>query len=225
MKERFFYLFFLCIFSGCSGYHFNNSTNPLIGYDIRSVSVPMFVNQSVMPQMAGLMTKEIVLALKDFSGLRVINGDESDSDAVLLGIIESSNHYNEVVQTTSTAYTNTPANENIKKSIGNRQDFYYPATTAYSMHLRVILIKRPTKEEIDFLTKNTLGLTKFHPKVVLTETLPITGNFSRVVNDTLTPNSGGEVNFVKNKGILEKSLQDSCLQTAKNFKQVVLNAF
>jgi hypothetical protein len=225
MKERFIYLFSLCFLFGCTGYHFNNATNPLIGYDIRSVSVPMFVNQSVMPQMAGLMTKEIVLSLKDFSGLKVINGDQSDSDAVLLGIVESGNHYSEVIQTTSTAYTNTDTNKNIKKSIGNRQDFYYPATTAYTMQLRVILIKRPTKDEIDFLQKNTLGLAKYHPKVVLTEILPITGSFTRVVYDNLTPNSGGEVNFVKNKGILEKSLQDSCLQTAKNFKQVVLNAF
>jgi hypothetical protein len=91
--------------------------------------------------------------------------------------------------------------------------------------LNIILIKRPTAEEIEFLTKNTLGLNKFHPKVVLVEEIPITGNFSRFVSDTITPNSGGEVNFVKNKGIFEKSLQDSCVQTATNFRQVVLNAF
>jgi hypothetical protein len=59
----------------------------------------------------------------------------------------------------------------------------------------------------------------------LEDDIAISGNFSRVVSDTLGANSGGEVNFVKNKGIFEKSLQDSCVQTAKNFKQVVLNAF
>lgn len=223
MKARFFCFVVSLFLSGCAGYHFNNTNNPLIGYDIKSVSVPMFVNRSVLPQMAGTMTKEIVLALKDFPGLKVINGDAStsESDAVLLGIVDSGDHYGEVVQTSTTAFTTG----DIKTSIGNRTSFYYPSTTAYSLQLRLILIKRPTKEEIEFLTKNTLGLTKFHPKVVLEEVLPITGSFTRVVSDSITTGSAGEVNFVKNKGIFEKSLQDSCLQTAKNFKQVVLNAF
>jgi hypothetical protein len=222
MKARFFYFFCFIFINGCAGYHFNNNNNPLIGYDIKSVSVPMFVNRSVLPQMSGIMTKEIVLALKDYSGLKVINGENNDSDAVLLGIIESADHYDDVVKTSATAYTN---NVNIEKSIGNRTSFYYPSATTYDLRLRIILIKRPSAEEIDFLTKNNLGLARLHPKVVLQEEIPITGSFSRVVSDTLSNNSGGSVNFVKNKGILEKSLQDSCVQTAKNFKQVVLNAF
>jgi hypothetical protein len=221
MKARFFYFILLLLMSGCAGYHFDNNNNPLIGYDIRSVSVPMFVNRSVLPQMAGIMTKEIVLALKDFSGLRIINGDIDESDAILVGIIESNDHYSEVVQTTASVFTSG----DILKSIGNRAPFYYPSTTAYSLRLRLILIKRPSKEELSFLTQNTLELSKFHPKVVLEEELPIVGNFSRVVSDSITPTSAGEANFVKNKGIFDKSLQDSCLQTAKNFKQVVLNAF
>ncbi len=221
MKVRFFYFFAVLFLSGCAGYHFNNINNPLIGYDIKSVSVPMFVNRSVLPQMSGIMTKEIVLALKDFSGLRVLNGDAHDSDAVLLGIIDSSDRYSEVVQTTATTFTTG----DIQKSIGNRTPFYYPTTTAYTLKLKIILIKRPSPEELDFLIKNTSGIAKLHPKVVLEEDLPIQGSFSRVVSESITANSGGEVNFVKNKGIFEKSLQDSCLQTAKNFKQVVLNAF
>jgi hypothetical protein len=222
MKERFLY-FIITIFliSGCAGYHFNNINNPLIGYNIKSISVPMFVNRSVLPQMAGIMTKEIVLALKDFQGLRVVNGDANDSDAVLIGIIDSADHYSEVLQTTGTAFTSG----DIQKSIGKRTPFYYPSATTYALKLRIILVKRPSPEEIDFLTKNTLDITKFHPKVVLEEILPVTGSFARVVSDSITESSGGEVNFVKNKGIFEKSLQDSCLQTAKNFKQVVLNAF
>jgi hypothetical protein len=224
MKARFFYLIAaLFLLSGCAGYHFNNSNNPLLSYNIKSVSVPMFINRSVLPQMSGMMTQEIVLALKNFSGLKIINGDENDSDAVLIGIIESDDHYSKVVQTSATAYTKS--DQNILTSIGDRQNFYYPSSTSYNLKLKIILIKRPRPEEIEFLTKNTLGLNKFHPKIVLEEELPITGSFSRFVSDTITPNSGGEVNFVKNKGILEKSLQDSCTQTAINFRQVVLNAF
>ena len=221
---RFFYLSFLLItlfFSGCAGYHFNNNNNPLIGYNIKTITVPMFINRSALPQMSGPMTREIILALKDFAGLKVINGDSDESDAVLIGVIESADHYNEVVKTSATTFTTG----DIQTSIGGRAPFYYPNTTNYALQLRIILIKRPTNEEREFITNNILGLGKLHPKVVLEETLDITGSFSRVISDSITPNSGGEVNFVKNKGIFEKSLQDSCVQTANNFKQVVLNAF
>lgn len=223
MKAHFFYILISFFLVGCAGYHFNTTNNPLIGYDIKSISVPMFVNRSVLPHMSGMMTKEIVMALKDFPGLKVINGDSSESDAVLLGIVESEDHYADVVQTTESAFTS--GDKKIEQSIGRRTPFYYPSKTAYQLRLRIILIKRPSKEEIDFVTKNTLGFAKLHPKVVLEEEVPIQGSFSRVTSDSITTTSGGELNFVKNKGIFEKSLQDSCIQTAKNFKQVVLNAF
>ena len=106
MKVRFFYppIFYLILvlLSSCSGYHFNTNNNPLIGYDIRTVAVPMFINRSVLPQLAAPMTKEIILALNDYSGLKVVSGDSENADAVLIGIIESKDHYNEVVSTTQT---------------------------------------------------------------------------------------------------------------------------
>jgi len=223
MKARLFYTLCILFLQSCAGYHFNNINNPLIGYDIKSVAVPMFINRSALPHISGLMTKEIVLALKDFPGIKVINGESSTSDAVLIGIIDSADRYSDVLQTTAT--TITSADPKIEESIGNRQHFYYPSTSAYSLKLKVILIKRPSAEEIDFLTRNSLDVSKLHPKVVLTEDLAIQGSFTRVVGDSINSTSVGELNFVKNKGILEKSLQDSCMQTAKNFKQVVLNAF
>lgn len=219
MKVRFFYIFLLIFLTSCAGYHFNNNNNnPLIGYDIRTISVPMFINRSVLPQLSGPMTQEIILALKDFSGLRVFNGNSNESDAVLIGIIDSPDHYSDAVKTATSTFTSG----DVQKLIGSRAPFYYPSTTAYQFSVKFIIIKRPSSEEIDFVTKNSLSISKLHPKVVLTDDIPVTGSFSRVVSDT---RSGGEVNFVKNQGVFEKSLQDSCVQTAKNFKQVVLNAF
>ena len=61
MKVRFFSIL-LCMLTlaSCAGYHFNTNNNPLIGYDIRSVAVPMFVNRSVIPELAAPMTKEML---------------------------------------------------------------------------------------------------------------------------------------------------------------------
>jgi len=91
---------FLSLLSSCAGYHFNTNNNPLIGYDIKTISVPMFVNRSTFPNLAGPMTKEIILALNDYSGLKVFSGNNDSADAVLIGIIESNDHFNEAVKTT-----------------------------------------------------------------------------------------------------------------------------
>lgn len=181
----------------------------------------MFVNRSVLPQLAAPMTREITLALSDYTGLKVLSGDNENADAILIGIIESKDHYNEVVTTSQTLFTEG----DIESSIGNRSPFYYPVQTTYNFSLRLILIKRPTKEELALFTSEMARGHLVHPKVVLEDTISLSGNFSRVAAPTDTPSAEGEVNFVKNKGIFEKSLQDTSYQAAQTFKQVVLNAF
>jgi hypothetical protein len=223
MKVRFFsilVLIMVCLTS-CAGYHFNTNNNPLIGYDIRSVAVPMFVNRSVIPELAAPMTKEIIFALNDYSGITVFSGDNDKADAVLLGIIDSRDSYNEVVRTTNTLFTD----DTVESSIGKRTPFYYPVQTAYEFSLRLILIKRPSKEELELLTTNLAQYMKVNPKIVLMDTINITGSFDRVVGETVGTNGVGETNFVKNKGIFDKSVKEAALNAAKTFKQVVLNAF
>lgn len=224
MKVRFFsFLIFgaILFLTSCSGYHFNTNNNPLIGYDIKSIAVPMFINRSVLPQLAAPLTREISLALNDYSGLKVRSGDDESVDAILIGIVESKDHYNEVVVTTQSLFTE----KEIQSSIGNRSPFYYPIQTSYNLNLRLILIKRPTKEELAFFIKDISRGALVHPKVVLEDNITLTGSFSRVASATTGALAPGEVNFVKNKGIFEKSLQDTSYQAAQTFKQVVLNAF
>lgn len=207
--------------ASCAGYHFNTTNNPLIGYDIRSVAVPMFVNRSVIPELAEPLTREITYALNDYSGIRVYSGDSDKADAVLIGVIESRDHYNDVVKTTQTLFTDNT----VKSSIGDRSPFYYPVQSSYEFSLRIILIKRPSKEELELLTTDVGQYMKVNPKVVLMDTINVTGSFSRVVGETTTPNAVGKTNFVKNRGIFEKSIQETAMNAAKTFKQVVLNAF
>lgn len=222
MKVRFFsILLFTLTLASCAGYHFNTTNNPLIGYDIRSVAVPMFVNRSVIPELAAPLTREITYALNDYSGIRVYSGDSDKADAVLIGVIESRDHYNDVLKTTQTLFTDNT----VKSSIGDRSPFYYPVQSSYEFSLRLILIKRPSKEELELLTTDIGQYMKVNPKVVLMDTINVTGTFSRVVGETTTPNAVGSTNFVKNRGIFEKSIQETAMNAAKTFKQVVLNAF
>ncbi len=222
MKVRFFsILAMLLALVSCAGYHFNTNNNPLIGYDIRSVAVPMFINRSTIPELAAPMTKEIVLALNDYSGLRVFSGNNEAADAVLIGVIDSKDHYNETVRTTQILFTD----DTLKSSVGNRSPFYYPVQTTYEFSLKVILIRRPSKEEIQLLTTDMGQFMKVNPKVVLMDVINLTGSFARAAGETTSANAIGKTNFVKNKGVFEKSLQDTAISAAKTFKQVVLNAF
>lgn len=228
MKVRFFSIYLLlcsamlCLTS-CAGYHFNTNNNPLIGYDIRSIAVPMFINRSVIPELAAPLTREITFALNDYSGITVFSGDSDKADAVLLGIIDSRDSYNSVVKTSQNLFTDNDAK--INQSIGQRSPFYYPVQTSYDFTLLLILIKRPSKEELDLLTTDFAKYMKVNPKIVLMDTINVSGSFSRVIGDTTTINGPGTTNFVKNKGIFEKSIQESASNAAKTFKQVVLNAF
>ncbi len=183
----------------------------------------MFINRSVLPDLAGPMTREITLALSDYSGLKVLSGQNENADAVLIGIIDSLDHFNDVVKTNQTLFTGTE--KNIKPSIGNRSDFYYPIETSYSLTLKIMLIKRPSPEELALAHSDLGALIKTNAKVVLVDTLNLTGSFSRVAGETINSSSAGKTNFVKNKGIFEKSLHETALKAAESFKQVVLNAF
>lgn len=224
MKVRLIFLFLLVFLQSCAGYHFITNNNPLIGYDIKSIAVPMFVNRSVIPELAAPLTKEITMALNDYSGLRVYNGNNEAADAVLIGVVDSEDFYNEVVTTTQTLFTDNDSA--IKNSIGQRSPFYYPVESSYRFKLKLYLIKRPTAEELSLLQSAELGkFVKLNPKVVLTDEIDLSGTFSRTIAETSGPHSAGKVNFVKNKGIFEKSVQETAMYAAKTFKQVVLNAF
>jgi len=225
MKARFFsrilLLSLLILSVSCGGYHFNTNNNPLIGYDIKSIAVPMFINRSNLPELAAPMTKEITLTLNDYDGLRVYNGDNEKADAVLIGIIESKDLIKETLKTTQYLFTDNT----MKSSVGNRSPFYYPIETKYDLTFRVILIKRPSKEEMELLTTDLGKFMSVNPKVVLMDQFDLTSTFSRVVADSSTPDSAGKTNFTKNRGVLEKSLQETATRAAQNFKQVILNAF
>ncbi len=214
---------FLLIFvlSSCAGYHINSYHNPLIGYDIKSIAVPMFINRSNIVGLSAPMTKEIVMSLHDYSGLKVYGGNNDSADAVLLGIIEAPQHINHAISSSEPVFTEG----DIKSSIGDRAPFYYPTKTTYQFSVRFIFIKRPTKEDLDLLTSELGSSVKLHPKIVLQETLNFSGSFSRAVNKNINPGDPGEVNFVKNRGILEKSIMEMSQEAANTFKQVVLNVF
>ena len=79
----------LFVITGCSGYRFSQQENPLSQYGIQSLSVPMFYNYSNLSEVHTDFTRETYRLLTGFSGLKLNNGYNKNSDAVLIGILKS----------------------------------------------------------------------------------------------------------------------------------------
>ncbi len=195
--------------------------NPLAIHGIRSVSVPMFVNNSPIANVGSMVTKEIMLLLSSYPGLKLRSGEDLSSDAILIGIIEGEQQLGELLKTTERKFTSGE----LKDSIGDRREFYVPTGTNLLLKVRFVLIKNPTRSDID-LTKGELAHAMgSHSRVVMNHTLDLSASFTRVVGATTTVDSPGLVNLTKNKAIMERALEDGSKSLATQFKDVVLNAF
>jgi hypothetical protein len=207
----------------CSGYRTPNRTNPLEMYGIRSLAIPMFVNASTLPNVAGPMTKEVKSLMMNFVDLKVRTSFDVYSDAVLIGIVSSRIHRKDSVTNTNTQFTTG----GLKTSIGSRNQFYIPSQSLVTLSLRLILIKRPTKREIRLMKSSLNKFLRAHPKnkILFNETISLSAVYSRVIADNLTADSGGVVNFTKNKQAQENTIIQLSQSAALNFKDVILNAF
>lgn len=211
------YLLLFCLLSACRGYHFRNQTNPFENYAVRTVAIPMFLNQSPVPNTSAPFTKEISLLLSQYPGLKVVNADTGHADAVLVGIIDAKEKFSETVKPNGYKITNSVA----PKSLNGRSDFFIPFTTSIALELRLILIKDPSSEDIKLLTSDLGQQIRGNPKIIFNELLGVGGGFNREIFDE----AGGKVNFTQSKGAFDRTIKSMAQNAASNFKDMVLNAF
>lgn len=211
------YLLLLFLFS-CAGYNFENNLNPLKQYSIERVSLPMFVNHSIIPHIGAVLTKEVYGVLSRYPRLKVSTGFSKDSDAVLIGIVESDQRRKQTFKTTSTSFITG-------ESLGQRNPMYVPISTSYKIRLRFILIKNPKKQELALLKSPVGNLIPKSDRVIFNEVLEFDQGYSRRIFDTLSPDNGGVVNFTNNLGNFERSLDDLGEQVALRLEREILHAF
>ena len=209
-------LFLLFLLAACAGYKKSNTDNPFAQYNIHSLSVPMFYNHSAIPNLSSRFTKEIFKTLIDYRKLR-LTGDASNSDAVLIGIIDSHAKRNRTIEAENfKSVTNTYGDE----SIGKRQDFLLPTKQRITLSVRFIIIKKPTKREIE-LVKSSLGEKGVGGKVIFNQKINITDSFNLKENT----GEGIQVLGVQNRGVQYNSASRLAEKAGKSFKDMVLNAF
>lgn len=216
---------FLLVFllTSCAGYSLKKNNNPFAQYDINEITIPQFFNQSSIAGCAPRFTQEIVQTLLQFGDLKVKVGAGKKSPAVLLGIITSPDTMAGKKGTIQTDSRRLAKNVAPVATTG-RQDFFIPLTNRINLTLNLILIRQPSKEEVDLLI-SSLGKDMRGGKIVFNESIPVSYSFVRETADSTSSSDAGTVNFTQNKGNLEKAVNEMAKSAAENFKQMVLYAF
>ncbi|HLW56412.1 MAG TPA: hypothetical protein VKY27_03450 [Bacteriovoracaceae bacterium] len=212
------YLLFLVFLLGCSGYRYGHPDNPLSQYGINSLSVPMFYNYSNLPAVGPEFTQQTYLQLMSFSGLKLNNGYSNNTDAVLLGIIRSPEKLTETLRAGSIRVAKSKAPD----AIGDkRQAFYIPGNTRVILYLQVVLIRKPTEEEISLFHTEISPQIPLSSRVILNEMIPLSDSFVREVMDR----EGTQVIATQNSGILRKKVKSMAESAAETIRDLILYAF
>jgi hypothetical protein len=213
------WILFLAFLTSCGGYRFTQQDNPLAQYGIKSLSIPMFHNYSNQSDVSVSFTRETYRLLTGFGGLKLSSGHNPQSDAVLIGIIRSPEKVSETLRPGSLEAASVKAST----AIGNdRQKFYVPITTEVAMSIQVIVIKKPTEEELALLKSGLSQQVLVTSRVIFNETIPLKTQYAREIFDK---NAGNEVNATQNAGIRRKVMGSLAEQAAISIRDIIFYAF
>ena len=203
---------------GCSGYRYGHPNNPLSQYGISSLSVPMFYNYSNLASVGPDFTQQTYLQLMSFSGLKLTSGYSNKTDAVLMGIIRSPEKLNETLRSGSIRVAKSKAPD----AIGDkRQNFYIPGSTSVQLYLQVVLIKKPTEEELSLFHSEISPQIPASSRIILNEILPLSESYVRELMD----NEGVQVLATQNSGVQRKKIKSMAEAAAETIRDLILYAF
>jgi hypothetical protein len=211
----------LCLFfllAGCSGYRFSQQENPLAQYGIQSLSIPMFYNYSNLAELSTDFTRETYRLLMSYSGLKVTSGYNKNADAVLIGIIKSPERLSETITPKSPRVAQSKAPEAVG---ANRQDFSVPGASDIHLSLHVIVIKRPSEEELALLKSGIGDQIKGNSRVIFNEVIPIRASYTREILD----GTGVQVNSTQNAGAQRRVLKNLAETAAISVRDLIFYAF
>ncbi len=208
--------------TGCSGYRFNHQDNPLSQYGIESLSIPMFHNYSNLPDVADNFTRETYRLLTGFSRLKLKSGYHPEMDAVLIGIIKSQ----EKVADSLRASNLRVAQERSTNAIGSeRQKFYIPGITDVVLTLQIILIKKPTEEELTLLKSGIGDKVLLNSRIIFNESINLNKQYIREVFDKNNSTDPVNVTATQNAGVQRKVITSLAEQAAISVRDLILYAF
>ncbi len=203
---------------GCSGYRYAQTANPLQQYGVDSLSVPMFYNLSSIPEVSSSFTRETYKLLSGFQGLKLRSGWSAKTDAVLIGIVRSDEKMSDTLKPQNLRVAQGVA----EKKIGTeRPEFYIPGSTNTRLALQVVVVKRPTPEELSLLQSELGPQLPAQGKILFNETFPLESAFYREVFDEEATSVVG----TQNAGALRRAKDNMAIRAAEQIRDMILYAF
>jgi hypothetical protein len=220
-------LIFVIFGTGCAGYRYTQQDNPLSQYGIQSLSVPMFYNYSNMPDVSANFTRETYTLLTNFGGLKLVPGYSTQTDAVLIGIIRSPERLTQSLRPGNLREARDRAGNAVGTSRGN---FYIPGTSDVTLMLQVIVIKKPSEEELALLRSGIGDQIRPNSRVIFNELIPLGSQFTREIfdNNPTGPNAERDATSViatQNAGLQRKTTDNLAIQAAIQVRDMILYAF
>ncbi|MBY0517417.1 MAG: hypothetical protein K2P81_10935 [Bacteriovoracaceae bacterium] len=208
----------LVILSSCTGYRYSQTSNPFQQYGVDSLAIPMFYNFSSLPEVSTSFTHETYKLLAGFTGLKLKSGWDMSADAVLIGIVRSQEKMNEVLSTDALRSAQGASPNAVGSS---RPDFYVAGTTRVNLILQVVVVKRPTPEEIELLRSNLGSKIPAQGKILFNESFPISESYNREIYD----NEAVSVVGTQNAGVLRRTKDTMAMRAAEQIRDMILYAF
>ena len=177
----------------------------------------MFYNHGNLGNISGVFTQEVLDTLSDFRGLRLTRRLEG-SDAVLLGIIETPSKSLKSVEVLTYKRASNTFGESVLGE--GREDFNTPTVNQVNLNLRVIVLKHPTKEEINFFQKS-ITEKALSSKIIFNEKIPLSGSYNLKELD----GSSLMVLNSQNTGVQKQLINQLAKDAANSFKDMILYAF
>jgi hypothetical protein len=178
----------------------------------------MFHNYSNQPEVSNNFTRETYRLLTTYRGLKLKSGYHPEADAILIGIIKSP----EPIYETLTPNSLRVAQSKASNVIGDkRQNFYIPGTTDVTLMLQIIVIKKPTEEELTLLKSGLGDKVRLTSRIIFNDTIPLRAQYAREIFD----DEEVSVNATQNAGIQRKVIRSMAEQAAISVRDMILYAF
>jgi hypothetical protein len=178
----------------------------------------MFYNFSNLSDVSADFTRETYRLLTRFNGLKIKSGYSEKSDAVLFGVIRTREKSWDTVNPTNLRV----AQDKVSNSIGDsRQTFYVPGSSEMNLVVHILIIKKPTRQEIELLKSGLMDQPFLNSRIILNQKIPLTTAFNRELLD----GSGTQVIGSQNTGVQRRSVENLAFNAAVAIRDIILYAF
>lgn len=230
-----FLIFLSIFFYSCSSYNLTRRVNPFKKYGVRSISVPMFYNQTNLSNVTHHFTRHFTHLLYELKDIDVKSSTDKKVDAYLIGILKSPNKLVNTLVADKVVDVASVAPVSVTNELNSTtRNALVPSESKMNLTLEVYLIRRTelTKGMVYQIRANNFpNLAEKNDAIILKEIIPISRNFEREIFDKVKDGSNNIlednsiVNSTQNRGILEKTIAEEAKKAADRFKNIIFYAF